>query len=98
MGSVYRALDRMTGAFVALKILHGDSSRAHRDRFARESTLLAELTYPAFVRYVAHGFTDHGEPFLAMEWLDGEDLAERLRGRGLGAGESVRLAPRGGPA
>ena len=40
--------------------------------------MLAELSHPAIVRYVADGPLPTGEPFLAMEWLEGEDLADRL--------------------
>jgi len=46
------------------------------------------------VRYISHGVTDGGDPFLAMEWLDGEDLGEWLKRDGLGAGQSVRLVRR----
>src|SRR5262249_4574208 len=49
------------------------------ERFAREAKLLAELQHPGIVTYVAHGETDTGQAYLAMEWLEGEDLAQRLR-------------------
>src|SRR5580704_554950 len=52
MGTVYRALDRVTGQAVALKVAQRD---LHEDRFAREARVLAELDHPAIVRYVAHG-------------------------------------------
>ncbi len=90
MGMVYRARDRSTGQAAALKILR-DTKATHRDRFAREAQLLAKLEHPAIVRYLAHGSTTRGEPFLAMEWLEGEDLAARLKKTGLGAAETIRL-------
>ena len=86
MGVVYRALDRTTGARVALKAVRAGKAGLE-DRFAREAGLLADLVHPSIVRYVAHGTHDpqHGaqghERWLAMAWLDGEDLAARL-GRG----------------
>ncbi len=86
MGVVYRALDRTTGARVALKAVRAGRPGLE-DRFAREAVLLADLAHPSIVRYVAHGTHDpqhgaHGpESWLAMAWLDGEDLAARL-GRG----------------
>ncbi len=46
-------------------------------RFAREVEALEALTalrHPGIVRYIAHGATDAGQPYLAMEWLDGETL------------------------
>ncbi len=94
MGAVYRANDRATGRLAAVKILHGEATASHRERFARETQLLAELVHPAVVGYLAHGFTDRREPFLAMEWLEGEDVQARLRRLGLTPGESVRLARR----
>ena len=92
MASVYRAVDRVTGAPVALKVLHATGPR-QRERFGREAALLAELRHPAIVGYVAHGALDRGA-FLAMEWLEGEDLGVRL-GRGpLAVGEVVTLGQR----
>jgi tetratricopeptide (TPR) repeat protein len=91
MATVYRAVDRTTGQPVALKVLGGDE---HSDRFAREVTLLAELSHPAIVRYVAHGDTPEGERWLAMDWLEGETLARRLTRAGLTLRQSVRLGRR----
>ena len=53
--------------------------RASMARFAREVAVLADLEHPGIVRYLAHGDAAPDAPFLAMEWLDGEDLAQRLR-------------------
>jgi hypothetical protein len=78
MGSVYRASDSHTRQQVALKLLHAVTSPDVAYRFNREAVLLAELRHPAIVSYIAHGVSDGGQPFLAMEWLEGEDLAHRL--------------------
>ena len=79
MGAVYRARDRSTNRTVALKIIAGDDGSG--GRFEQEARLLAELEHPAIVRYIAHGKADDAQRFLAMEWLDGEDLgAALLRG------------------
>src|SRR5262245_47699803 len=51
MGTVYEARDRLTGATVALKLLH-HCEDGQRDRFVREAIVLAELRHPAIVRYV----------------------------------------------
>ncbi len=79
-GEVLRAKDRRTGAVVAVKRIHkrlddGDSS----ERFRREARLLAQVTHPNVVRYVASGVDHEGLPCLVVEWLDGEDLAQRKR-------------------
>jgi eukaryotic-like serine/threonine-protein kinase len=60
MGALYRALDRQTGATVAMKCLLGAAQSPAR--FVREARALAELRHPAIVRYVAHGSTPAGEP------------------------------------
>ncbi len=74
MGLVYRARDAQTDEWVALKVLaHGSA-----ERFLREARALAEVSHPHIVRYVDHGHTEAGEPYLAMEWLDGTDLAQKL--------------------
>jgi eukaryotic-like serine/threonine-protein kinase len=95
MGTIYRARDPQTGEWVALKVLgdladHGGDA----DRFLREAKILAELRHPAIVRYVSHGRAPSGEHYLAMEWLDGQDLRERLREVGLTVAESLRVVGR----
>jgi eukaryotic-like serine/threonine-protein kinase len=93
MGEVFRGRDRVTGEVVAIKVL--SDTRAHRTaRFAREIRLLAELSHPGIVRHIAHGETPAGELFLVMEWLDGEDLEDRLARAPLTPFESIALAVR----
>ncbi|WP_437815179.1 serine/threonine-protein kinase [Sorangium sp. So ce1078] len=88
MGTVYRALDRAQGAPVALKLLNACDPR-DQARFAREARIVAELDHPGVVRCVAHDVTAAGQRWLAMEWLDGEDLSARLGRAGLSVDESV---------
>jgi serine/threonine protein kinase len=49
--------------------------------------------HPAIVRHVAHG-PSGDTPFLVMEWLEGEDLSQRLTRSGLGVEESLVLLRR----
>lgn len=92
MGAVYRAHDRQRGDRVALKLLHAAPGRADEsERFLRESQLLSELRHPGIVAYVDHGETPDGHRFLAMEWLDGEDLAQRLARGPLSLSQSLSL-------
>lgn len=93
MGTVYRAEDRARGGWVALKMLHGLASQSQiAERFAREARLLSELRHDGIVSYIAHGLTPDGQAYIAMEWLDGEDLSRRLRRGLLRAQEAVAIA------
>jgi tetratricopeptide (TPR) repeat protein len=92
MGRVFEALDLLTGASVALKLMQDPSAPRELERFTRESETLAALRHPGIVRYIAHGQTDTGEGYLAMEWLDGEDLRQRMEERGLSLSETMLLA------
>ena len=93
MGAIFRARDLRDGAPVAIKIMTGVET-ADAERFSREIDILAELRHPGIVRYIAHGTTPEGSPFVAMEWLDGADLAQILEHRQLSLGEAVALTRR----
>lgn len=90
VGIVYRARDMESGRSVALKVLTGASDREGA-RFAREASVLANLSHPGIVRYVAHGSSED-ELYLAMEWLDGEDLGARLEREPVSMAESLDIA------
>jgi len=92
MGEVFRSVDRKTGRKVAVKVLSTSSPRIV-ERFLREAQILAELDHPAIVRHVAHGM-DNDVPYLAMEWVDGETLAERVKRAPLTIDEAITLAER----
>jgi hypothetical protein len=93
MGEIFRARDRDTGDTVALKVLIEQRTPDTR-RFEREAKVLSELRHPGIVRYVAHGATPAGRPWLAMEWLEGEDLASLLLRRALSLDEVLALGAR----
>ena len=87
---VDRAEERGSGRSVALKRLRSADPNA-AERLRREARLLAELEHPHLVRHVAHG-EDEGQPWLALEWLDGEDLASRQQRAPLRPAEALRAA------
>jgi serine/threonine protein kinase len=79
MGTVWKAEHLVLCAPVAVKVLDRDVSRdqeAH-DRFIREARSAAALRSPHVVQTLDYGI-DEGFPFIAMELLEGETLAERL--------------------
>ncbi|NUO51157.1 MAG: protein kinase, partial [Polyangiaceae bacterium] len=90
MGAVYRAVDEATGETVAVKVLKNTLGAQAAERFLREAQVLAGLDHPGIVRFKHVGTLDTGGAFLVMEWLEGEDLAQRLAGRGVTFLEAVR--------
>ncbi len=90
MGAVWRARDLRSERSVALKVLL--SATDEQDRFAREAGLLAQLRHPGIVGHVAHGRLEDGELYLVMEWLEGQDLEQRLQSGPLSLEESLVVA------
>jgi hypothetical protein len=91
MGDVYRCQDLETQTAAALKVIRRVDDHS---RFRREAAILSALTHDAIVRYLAHGTTDAGTPYLAMEWLEGEDLAQILSRSSLSVADSLTIARR----
>ena len=81
MGVVYRAFDTLLERTVALKVIGTqiDSNPETRARFLREARAAGQLSHRNIVTIFDLGEHD-GHPFLAMEYLEGEDLQQRLSG------------------
>lgn len=95
MSTVFRALDRHSGSIVAVKLASTRGLNPNdMERFVREANMLALLQHPGIVSYVAHGHTPSGYLYLAMEWLEGEDLSHRLARAPLSVRESLVLMRR----
>jgi serine/threonine protein kinase len=80
MGAVYIATDQRFGSTVALKETFFNDP-AMRKAFEREARLLNHLRHPALPRVSDH-FTEEEGQFLVMEYIAGDDLAEKLKERG----------------
>jgi eukaryotic-like serine/threonine-protein kinase len=93
MGAVYRAMDLETQHIVAVKALR-DKADESVTRFLQEARVLEEIEHPHVVRYISHGKTFSNDPYLVMEWLEGETLAERLKRGPLGVEEAAELTRR----
>ncbi|MCS6902380.1 MAG: serine/threonine-protein kinase, partial [Myxococcales bacterium] len=98
MGEIFRAIDQSTGEPVAIKLLRTGVSPHEEARFQREVKVLADLRHPNVVRYIDHGVWPGGRPFLAMEWLEGEDLAARHKREPLGMRDAVEAIRRASAA
>src|SRR6476646_9024636 len=79
MGEVYYARDPQLERPVAIKILTAskDATSLQLERFQREARAIARITHPHICTIHDVGAMD-GVPFLVMELLEGETLAERL--------------------
>ncbi len=98
MGDIFRGIDRETGQQIAIKLLRATAAPHERTRFAREIAILADLRHPNLVQYVGHGTWHDGRLFLAMEWLEGEDLGQRQRRAPLGMRDAVEVVRRSAAA
>ena len=80
MGEVYHATGA-AGETAAVKLLHADAAASPDQlaRFERETRSAARIHNPHVVKVLAVGRTDGNVPYLAMELLDGQDLAQLLR-------------------
>src|SRR5688572_13561218 len=84
MGEVYLARDRVLGRDVALKVLRrqyaGDEEFA--ERFKREAMSAASLSHPNIVQVYDRGETEEGSSYIAMEYVPGGTLKEKISREG----------------
>jgi serine/threonine protein kinase len=79
MGSVWVAENMALKANVALKLIRADVAESSaNERFLSEARLAARLQHAAIVRVFDFGKTEHDEPYIVMELLEGETLGQRL--------------------
>lgn len=81
MGTVWVAQNTVLQVSVAVKLIAlGDQEDANEnaERLLREARAAARLDHPAIVRVFDFGRTNHGDPFIVMELLHGESLADIL--------------------
>jgi eukaryotic-like serine/threonine-protein kinase len=81
MGAVYEAMQLRLNKRVAIKLMARDlaANREALARFHREAEITSHLGHPHLVTVIDFGQAESGEPYLVMEYLEGEDLDHRLR-------------------
>lgn len=94
MGQVYEAIDVRLGRRVAVKLLrstHGALTQLKK-RFEREARAVAQVQHENVVTVFDFGVAPNQEPFLVMEYLEGNDLRALLNNQGqLTAPRAARL-------
>ena len=94
MGAVWVAQNLTLGVQVALKLIRSEiEGRVDglSERLLTEARAAASIGHPAIIQVFDFGLTEHSEPFIAMELLHGESLAQVLKKRGrVAAGRAVR--------
>jgi predicted Ser/Thr protein kinase len=104
MGAVYKCRQPHLDRLVALKILPPESGQdpTFAERFAREAKTLAKLNHPNIVSVHDYGFTapspstgegGGGYYYFLMEYVDGANLRQIIRGGQLKPNEALRIVP-----
>jgi eukaryotic-like serine/threonine-protein kinase len=94
MGSVYQAvrIDEQYIRSVAIKfIAHGMDTSDALARFRTERQILATLQHPNIASLLDGGTTTDGQPYIVMEYIEGEPLLEYCEARNLGIHDRIRL-------
>ena len=94
MGSIFEATNDHSGEKVAVKILHAhlSSDESICSRFDREARASAMLEHPRCIQIESYGILDDGRRFIAMEFIDGNNLEEVLEEHGkLSPSQTIEL-------
>lgn len=94
MGEVYLATDTILGRRVALKVLPTFVSKdpERLRRFTQEARAASRLSHPNVCVVHEIGETDDGRPFIAMEYVEGVTLRDRIRNQAMKLGDVLDIA------
>lgn len=92
-GEVFRAFDKLRGVDVAIKRLHDHlvADPFSRERFRCETALSARIDSPYVARCFDGGVDDEDRPYLVLEWLEGYDLATRMKGARVSIADAIEI-------
>jgi serine/threonine protein kinase len=83
MGTVYKAIKRSLLKTVAIKMLKTqDTSNAMFDRFRQEAYTASLLNHPNIIGIEDFGITSDGQPYMVMDFIEGEDLSALIKAEG----------------
>jgi serine/threonine protein kinase len=93
MGVVYLAEDTLLGRQVAIKTLNdGGIGRQHfRTRFLREAVAISSFSHPNIATIYEYGHTTEGQPYIVMEFVKGQTLADLITQRNLTVERAIEI-------
>src|SRR5215218_2482429 len=93
MGAVYKAFDNKLQRIVALKLLPAEyvSQQDRRRRFFQEARAASALNHPHILTIYEVG-EDDGKPYIAMEFVEGETLRQKIKAKQLQLRETLDIA------
>ncbi|HEY0765521.1 MAG TPA: UvrD-helicase domain-containing protein [Pyrinomonadaceae bacterium] len=93
MGAVYKAYDNKLQRVVAIKLLPAEyvSQQDRRRRFFQEARAASALNHPHILTIYEVG-EDDGKPYIAMEYVEGETLRQKIKNNGMQLRETLDIA------
>src|SRR5215211_158996 len=93
MGAVYKAYDNKLQRVVALKLLPAEyvAQQDRRRRFFQEARAASALNHPHILTIYEVG-EDDGRPYIAMEYVEGQTLRDKIKNNGLQLKETLDIA------
>lgn len=93
MGAVYKAYDKKLHRVVAVKVLPQEyvSQQDRRRRFYQEARAASALNHPHILTVYEVG-EDEGKPYIAMEYVQGETLRQKIKNRALQIKQTLEIA------
>jgi tRNA A-37 threonylcarbamoyl transferase component Bud32 len=92
-GEVLRAFDKVRGIPVAIKRLHEHlvADPFSRERFRSETCLSTRVESEHVVRCLEGGIDEDDRPYLVLEWLDGQDLAQHMKASRVSTADAIEI-------
>lgn len=81
LGTVYLSRDKLLNKNVAVKIIH-NLQPEHLVTFQNEARAISKLDHPGIVKVLDFGASEAGTPYMVLEYLPGESLADLLKRNG----------------
>lgn len=93
MGAVYQARQDSIDQLIAIKVLLSEAAKSQEivQRFHREAKVISMLTHPNIIRVFIFGRMDDGLLYLAMEYVQGRELRQEMRGRPMDELLAIRI-------